>query len=931
MMMIPCIRHNERQSCEDAHFCSWYVHKSLLGLLVSNVHRNHECYLSHIKVATILLSGFKDLLAWELQEKWSQRFYDYDLVMLTKDDGQTLEFKEDGRVYFKTPTTLPTSPSWESLLPAATLEVGALDSLLMDLDYEMIKKPSLAMGLCEFIVFLRDAKAKPEDPPLTLEDQMDYTMIVTTKGMVHLEFPEFWESMSKNNMTIDVPSYVTQGVLQSFIPERLVAYLRVHYGKRREPEDERLLREWDKGEDRRVALNVAYLIRTRRQNLMMLYDIYRYRGETTPAEVQEIVKTRWRMVLEALDPTQKALMVSVGLFMIITHAWNSHVRVTPALAKLRLPSRLVTDNKGVLTLKSAAIMLAAIVNDYLSFYRYWKVHRYDGMTMAVLMCTALTATWAVTSMPYALTAASLQRGRAEKAARRIMERRDDKIRATVQELGDEGVFDSTMDACSAYPQFCQGGLGREREVNPQESVASLRALGQEHPGLISETTTVIRDLKVIQKQINLKTVERIMGRDMNFFTKNPIVISRDDYVLDGHHRFMAMKLNGMDDVEIPVIVVELPVDRAIDVLNSHMDSMGTSPKLMSDTDLTEVRPGFQSLLTPDEASVYTRLEPVAGLTKLIHTNATRLTQVIRLLQMNDARVFVDEFRKMSASVSRALQGDVAPPSSCAKLGVAAEDTKGLIRALGQILGVNTEDWSMCTAIDAALHLQDPEVSSHHVVCWLNLTLQMHDKEPCQKVPMIFRATSVPVLQYLLRRAGSRLVDEHERTPFHVVFDDANVPLLEALLSSWTSVQWLWLSRDTSTRTCLHALTEAPRSDEHASRLELIISTCLDHPHRTDLTMRMDDTGRTILHLIRHEYLRVLVLLLGNERLVRECCMTRGPPRPFIDQLNAGRIENAAAFLESPIVYHVMESEGLLGELEDLDARLQSLPVEPVVS
>ena len=79
----------------------------------------------------------------------------------------------------------------------------------------------------------------------------------------------------------------------------------------------------------------------------------------------------------------------------------------------------------------------------------------------------------------------------------------------------------------------------------------------------------VASLNSSQTEIDLDKVRDMMtDEDVN---NTPIIVSKDDYILDGHHRALAA-FNSDKESEIPVIKIDLPIDELIEVSNDFNGS-----------------------------------------------------------------------------------------------------------------------------------------------------------------------------------------------------------------------------------------------------------------------------------------------------------------------------------------------------------------------
>ena len=92
-------------------------------------------------------------------------------------------------------------------------------------------------------------------------------------------------------------------------------------------------------------------------------------------------------------------------------------------------------------------------------------------------------------------------------------------------------------------------------------------------------------LKKSQKELDTDKVKGIANRFSSPNTLKPLIISKDYHIVDGHHRWGAAIYKWGDDVKIPIIMIHLPIMKAIklfkDVANSldEVMSVGARKKL----------------------------------------------------------------------------------------------------------------------------------------------------------------------------------------------------------------------------------------------------------------------------------------------------------------------------------------------------------------
>jgi hypothetical protein len=136
--------------------------------------------------------------------------------------------------------------------------------------------------------------------------------------------------------------------------------------------------------------------------------------------------------------------------------------------------------------------------------------------------------------------------------------------------------------CEHYPKLCSGAEYQREELpqiydkNYEEFVAYLENLGAT---VNFEGDTAVDSLKPVQNEISLERMARIMARvkdgyykDLNLL-KLPLFVSKDGYILDGHHRwatlFFLSPTNTLDIYRVNLTYKEL-VNKAL-----NFDDAGT--------------------------------------------------------------------------------------------------------------------------------------------------------------------------------------------------------------------------------------------------------------------------------------------------------------------------------------------------------------------
>ena len=74
-----------------------------------------------------------------------------------------------------------------------------------------------------------------------------------------------------------------------------------------------------------------------------------------------------------------------------------------------------------------------------------------------------------------------------------------------------------------------------------------------------------KNLKPAQNEINKEIVDNLIDKMKKYGEhKNPIVISKDKYIVDGHHRWAAYK-KYKPNQKLDAVVIDAPVNNAIGV------------------------------------------------------------------------------------------------------------------------------------------------------------------------------------------------------------------------------------------------------------------------------------------------------------------------------------------------------------------------------
>jgi hypothetical protein len=111
--------------------------------------------------------------------------------------------------------------------------------------------------------------------------------------------------------------------------------------------------------------------------------------------------------------------------------------------------------------------------------------------------------------------------------------------------------------------ICKGDLGIPRKLMPQfnspEELQRFAKFVKKAYGIRSnKTRRTARDLKPSQGEINRKRIKGLIADGVLEKLNIPLVVSGDNFVVDGHHRWAAFRLKK-PDAKIPVMVVDAPI------------------------------------------------------------------------------------------------------------------------------------------------------------------------------------------------------------------------------------------------------------------------------------------------------------------------------------------------------------------------------------
>jgi hypothetical protein len=105
----------------------------------------------------------------------------------------------------------------------------------------------------------------------------------------------------------------------------------------------------------------------------------------------------------------------------------------------------------------------------------------------------------------------------------------------------------------------------------------------------------VASLNSTQSEVDTEKVKSIMKDDESFNT--PIIVSKDDYILDGHHRALAA-FNTDKEAEVPVIKVDVSLNELIKISNDFKGSYNQSINEIPMADLQQIDKYADKQLNP---------------------------------------------------------------------------------------------------------------------------------------------------------------------------------------------------------------------------------------------------------------------------------------------------------------------------------------------
>jgi hypothetical protein len=101
---------------------------------------------------------------------------------------------------------------------------------------------------------------------------------------------------------------------------------------------------------------------------------------------------------------------------------------------------------------------------------------------------------------------------------------------------------------------------------------------------VSITKIAVKDLKPIQRQIYYdksmgETIKQGVDKSINFVTnKSFFIISGDNYIIDGHHRYLSALLLD-PSAKVNALKINLPINKLLPMATAYGDAIGNKRNL----------------------------------------------------------------------------------------------------------------------------------------------------------------------------------------------------------------------------------------------------------------------------------------------------------------------------------------------------------------
>lgn len=121
------------------------------------------------------------------------------------------------------------------------------------------------------------------------------------------------------------------------------------------------------------------------------------------------------------------------------------------------------------------------------------------------------------------------------------------------------------DLCVGKRNICAGDLGIPRKYMPQfgekEDVQKFIRFVRKAYGIKSfRTRRKPRELRPAQGEISRKRIKSLIAPPFEILkkVKIPLIVSKNNYIVDGHHRWAAYRVKR-PDASLPVVVIDAPI------------------------------------------------------------------------------------------------------------------------------------------------------------------------------------------------------------------------------------------------------------------------------------------------------------------------------------------------------------------------------------
>jgi hypothetical protein len=138
-----------------------------------------------------------------------------------------------------------------------------------------------------------------------------------------------------------------------------------------------------------------------------------------------------------------------------------------------------------------------------------------------------------------------------------------------------GLFGGEGDEPEEGVEYLDTGLGLSRADLPQvksDDMDNFRQWLQEQGVESFKSSMEVGEMNPIQKEINLEKVQSMMEKhgagEIDLVTGKPVMVTEDEYIIDGHHRWYALR--ELDETnEMETINIQLPVKKLLKIVKDY--------------------------------------------------------------------------------------------------------------------------------------------------------------------------------------------------------------------------------------------------------------------------------------------------------------------------------------------------------------------------